>query len=471
VHRLAHSVLQYIRQTGLLRAGERVGIAVSGGADSVALLRIALEIREELGIVLSLAHFNHKIRGAESDHDEQFVRQLAAQHALSFHSASGDAKTHAKSNKLSLETSARRLRYEFFKRLLSSDDVSRIATAHTLDDQAETVLLKLVRGAGTRGLAGIYPRVSVQHSAINTQQSAIVRPLLATRRLEVEAYLQEIKQNWREDASNRDLQHTRNRIRHDVLPRLEEALNPRVRETLAEAAEIARAEEEFWSERVNRILGESWRKEEQGGRLRLDLIRGAPVAVQRRTVRAAGEALGLNLEFCHVEEIIALAKEGARAALPHDWTAVLHKNEIRFGPVKKPPTDYSYVVAIPGRVKVREAGVVIDAVVVSEGEHAAALEGLLRPDAAQKSLLIRNWRAGDRFWPSHAKQPKKIKELLQDLHITGEEKKNWPVIATGDEVVWVKGLGVRWDFQAKNGTGILIREKPLGISKASGGQV
>lgn len=461
MHRLAQSILKYIRKQDLLRAGDRVGIAVSGGADSVALLRIALELREELGIVLSVAHFNHKIRGAESESDEQFVRDLAALHNLPFLSEGGDAKAYAGIKKVSLETSARNLRYEFFNRLLASDEVNRIATAHTLDDQAETVLLKLARGSGTRGLAGIYPKVSVQQSDFSGQTIAVVRPLLATRRSAIEKYLKELNQDWREDSSNRDLQHTRNRIRHEVLPRLEETVNPRIRETLAEAAEIARAEEEFWAEHINALLGRSWTKDGQGGGLNLDPLRGVPVATQRRLVRAAAESLGMNLEFCHVEEVIGLSREGARAALPDNWTAVLHKNEIMFGPAKESTTNYSYAVTIPGRVEVKEAGTVIEACFSKMNHDPANTECVLTPEIAQKELLIRNWRPGDRFWRAHTKQAKKIKDLLQDIHISGEEKRLWPVIASGDEVVWVKGLGVRRDFQAKNGTGVLIHDSPL----------
>src|SRR5689334_18758621 len=152
------AMLAYIRRHGLMRPGDRVGVAVSGGADSVALLRLLLEARAELGVVLSVVHFNHKIRGAEADADEQFVRELAGQHGLEFHCDSDDVPAFAEENKLSLEDAARRLRYFFFDRL-TGDSVDRVATAHTRNDQAETVLMRLLRGSGTKGLAGVYPGV------------------------------------------------------------------------------------------------------------------------------------------------------------------------------------------------------------------------------------------------------------------------------------------------------------------------
>ncbi len=201
---------------------------------------LAARISLEIGIVLSVVHFNHQLRGTDSDADEQFVADLAGHHKLELHLENGDTATYAKQKRLSIETAARELRYQYLRRLLAEARLNRIATAHTLDDQAETVLLRIVRGAGSRGLAGIYPQLSV------TESTTIVRPLLATKRKDLERYLKGLNQPWREDASNRDLRHARNRVRHGILPRLERFLNPAVRDALADTADIARAEEDYW---------------------------------------------------------------------------------------------------------------------------------------------------------------------------------------------------------------------------------
>ena len=474
MHNLARSVLDYVRKHDLLRAGDRAGIAVSGGADSVALLRLLLELRRELGIVLSVVHFNHKLRGAESDSDEQFVRELAATHQLQFICESGDVRTHATKKKFSLETAARELRYDFFTKTLQTRDLDKIATAHSLDDQAETVLLKLVRGAGTRGLAGIYPRLAVNHppstsitqnSAVSTQfAKAMVRPLLGTRRSDLEAYLAKLKQTWREDSSNRELRHMRNRVRHEILPRLEQDVNPSVRETLAEAAEIARAEEEFWSENTTHLLPQFWKKCEATGSLNWKSIEQLGLAVQRRAIRGAAASLGLNLEFRHVEEVLSLAQTRTRATLPNGWSARFYRGQIHFERGVKTATNYEYHLPVPGKISVPEAGIVIEATMVSQesgdGDHPN--DSLLAPHLAAH-LVIRNWRAGDRFWPANAKQPKKLKELLQDRNITGEQKKRWPVVAAENEVVWVAGWGIRRDLRHKTNAneGLRILESPL----------
>jgi tRNA(Ile)-lysidine synthase len=461
VHRLAQTVFEYVRKHELLAPGERVGVAVSGGADSVGLLRILLELRADLGIVLSVVHLNHKLRGEESDADEAFVRSLARAHGLEVICESRDVKGYAAEKKLSLEAAAREVRYEFFREAL--ENLNRIATAHTLDDQAETVLMKLARGAGTRGLAGIYPEVSIRHSAHSTQlrTQAIVRPLLGTRRERLVEYLGELGQSWREDSSNRNLRHTRNRVRHGIMPRLEENVNPAVREALADAAEIARGEEEYWAGEIARVLPAVWDPPEAGGVLNCARLAEFDLALRRRLVRAACESLGLGLDFRHVEEVLALQDEHARTSLPGDWTVSLQKGEFRFEPVSADAQDYAYALAVPGEAVVAEAGVTVKALQVDSAAGGYNPEQLLDGKLATCGLIVRNWRAGERFWPAHTKEPKKIKELLQDRHITGDEKKRWPVVACGDEIVWVRGLGVRRDLVAKNGSGVLIREEGI----------
>jgi len=254
VGKLAENVLHYLRQQDFLKAGDRAGVAVSGGADSVALLRLLLELHQEIGVVLSVVHFNHHLRGAESDADELFVAQLARNHGLDMHCGREDVGKYAEIHDLSTEAAARELRYRYFRRLSAEERLYCIATGHTLDDQAETVILRLVRGAGTRGLAGIYPGIADarmdearlnhapmadnQFSHLNSRFS-VVGVLLQTERTQLEGYLKEIGQEWREDSSNRDLRHGRNRVRREIMPRLQQMLNPKVKEALAEMAEIA----------------------------------------------------------------------------------------------------------------------------------------------------------------------------------------------------------------------------------------
>ncbi len=458
MQKLAQSVLNYIRKHGLLKAGDRVGVAVSGGADSVASLRLLLELRKEIGVVLSVVHFNHKLRGAASDEDERFVAQLAQEHRLELHCESGQVAAYAAAKHLSLETAARQMRYRYFRSLLENSRLNRIATGHTLDDQAETVLLKIVRGAGTRGLAGIYPQLSVPSSQFS---AFVIRPLLGIRRNDLEAYLLGLRQSWREDKSNRDLRHMRNRVRHGILPRLEHYLNPGVREAFAETAEIARAEEEYWQKEVLRVLPSVWTR----AALTVSALAHLPLALQRRVIRAASESLGLRLDFHHVEEILALSSNQRGSdkgtELPDGWVVLRNKGELRFELQKAGPSklDYEYCLSIPGSVEVRETESRFEAVLISGN----AAKGYNPGDLLDRALLasevkVRNWRPGDRFWPSHTKVPKKIKELLQERHVTGTERKLWPVVVSETDVVWLRGFPAPKGLLARSDEAVLIRE-------------
>src|SRR4029077_5616480 len=231
---LLNTVRGAIQKLGLLRAGERVGVAVSGGADSVALLLLLAELRKQLGIVLSVVHFNHKLRGKDSDADEKFAGKLAEKYGFVFHAGRADIAAKAKSRKGNLEDTARRARYDFFARLVEDGRVDKVAVAHTADDQAETVLAHILRGTGLAGLGGIHPTVG-----------HVVRPLLGERRAELRAYLRSKKQTWREDATNRDTTRMRARIRKKLLPILEKQFQSAVVQHLSSLADLARDDEAF----------------------------------------------------------------------------------------------------------------------------------------------------------------------------------------------------------------------------------
>lgn len=463
-----------------MRPGDRVGVAVSGGADSVALLRLLLDIRASLGVVLSVVHFNHKLRGAESDADELFVRELAGAHGLEFFTDSADTRTYAAEHKCGIEAAARELRYGFFWELLKESaqcsvlsvqqkpaHLDRVATAHTMDDQAETVLLRLLRGAGTRGLAGIRPglwanpkKISAEDAEEPRTQRAIVRPLLDFRRAQLRHYLKRQDQAWREDASNQDATYARNKLRQELMPKLRE-FNPAIEQVLSETAEIARAEEEYWE----REVASRWSRKDvaHGGSLvARDELLTFPLAMQRRMVREAAERSGIRLEFHHVQEILnVFAADPTRAEkrieLPGEYDAIVIERELRFERrcPKSQDFQYEFPLSVPGEVEVPAAGLVIAGRFLERGEGA-----LLDPDRTG-SLRVRNWRAGDRYWPGHTRGPKKVKELLQARHVPATARAHWPVIVADiggtERIVWVPGFAYADEFLLTNGSGRGLR--------------
>lgn len=298
----------------------RVAVAVSGGADSVGLLRALACAAPEIGLVLAVAHLHHGMRGVEADGDEGFVSDLSERLGLPLHRHRVDVPAAAKTDRKTVEEAARHLRYDWFRELLAQGRADTVATAHTLDDQAETVLHRLIRGAWTEGLGGIHPVVACPGGSI-------LRPFLRTRRAEIVAWLQAIGQPWREDASNRDPAFTRSRIRHELLPQLA-AFNPRVADQLARLAAIARDEESWWDAELARLLPQlllPGRPVRGGGRavsthpdegsvgLELARLRSLAPALRRRVLRAAALQLGCPLNFDQTERLMAMCEpDGAR---------------------------------------------------------------------------------------------------------------------------------------------------------------
>lgn len=448
----------------MIHAGDRVGVAVSGGADSVALLRALLELREELGIVLSVVHFNHKIRGCEGDADAEFVAELTRQHGLDLHHSGADVPAFAKKHHLSTEAAARRLRYEMFRRLLAEQGVDKVATAHTRDDQAETVLLRVLRGAGTRGLAGVHPTLKLENGAI-------VRPMLEISRAEVEDYLKSLGQVWREDATNADVAYTRNRVRHELLPLLERHYNPNIREVLADAAEIAREEDEFWEASIEKLVNDSI---ESAGEITTVRFQSEPLAIRRRLLRRAAERAGTQLDFQHAEQILALLEKpkGAEVELPQGWrarlcgpkTIQLGRATDRHGPRGELP-GYEYPVTIPCEVEIVPVRTLVRLSIVGKncGMERYNPASLLDASRLATPLVLRNWRPGDRMRPLHRGSEEKLKRLFQEKKVPAEKRSMWPVLTSGDRVVWAMEFGVTAEFAAvQNGDAVRIEieEKP-----------
>ena len=463
-------IYQFLKRHRMLEPGDRVAVAVSGGADSMALLEALVGLRDRLGVELAVAHFNHRLRGAESDADASFVQQLAARHGLPFFSGAADAGIEARSRRRNLESVSRELRYGFLSRLVEGRQVRKVATGHSADDQAETVLARLLRGCGTRGLAGIYPVVN----------GWLLRPLLEQRRAALRVWLAARGITWREDSSNRDLRLTRNRLRAEVLPLLE-TYNARLVEHLAAAAEMARDEEAYWNQRAGELLSQfATEQHDQGGRvLKLSLSRFVQLdgAQQRRLLRAALARTGplQRLDLAHIEALRTLAlagQSGQRVQLPaREVVRVFEWLEFRSA-ARPAPAPYEYQVRVPGACVIPATGTRLLFNLVSRGGAEQGYNGgeetLVDLESIQNPLTVRNWRPGDRFESSSGQGRRKIKTLLLKRRIPVEARKQWPVVLSGERIVWVRGFPVARPFRMgpARQAGLLIREEELADGEA-----
>jgi tRNA(Ile)-lysidine synthase len=427
-------------RSNLFRPGQRIGVAVSGGADSVALLRCLLEERQELGTILSVVHVHHGIRGASGE-EAEFVAALAATNNLPFHFHRTDAINAAATLHETLEEAARNLRYAFFRQLITNGQIDAVATAHTLDDQAETVLHKLLRGAWTEGLSGIHPVVMVE-------KGSILRPFLENTRVAIEDWLRKLEQPWREDASNQDLAHTRNRIRLQLLPLLR-TFNPQITAQLARLATISADEDAYWQSELNRLLphlllpgkpvrgggrSSSTHPEAETVAMEHARLRDLHPAAARRVLRAAARRLGARLNFEHTDHLLAMARaEGGRGAkfdLPGGISAERTLREIRLTRISRPaPPAPEHAFRIPGEIAAPEYGLHL------RGESAP-------PCAPALQATLRPWRAGDRVTLKHSRGPKKVAEVLDRLRVVGAERTNWPVVESDGKIVWMRGADV-----------------------------
>lgn len=445
LRRVAETISRY----GMIGPGRRIGVAVSGGADSVCLLHVLRELAPRWELSLSVLHVDHQLRGEESAADAEFVRELAGRLGLPFRCHRADVRRISEERGDNLEQAARSVRREFFLRAIAEGQVDRVALGHTRSDQAETVLFRFLRGSGTAGLAGMRP----------VTPEGFIRPLLEVDRAEVEQYLRERSIAWRVDSTNADRSFARNRIRHDLLPMLAREWNSALTETLAQTAALAREEEDYWTSEMDRLASAHLAVRPPAAFLRAEVLRELPRAAARRLVRRALESSRGDLrriDFAHVEEVLRLAACGeghGRIQVPgvdvfrsFDW--------IRFAPPGLETLenrDYSLRLAVPGRYEVPGTGLAISLELLKiQGD-----EKIVGPDCGYNegegtdldwdrisgALELRNWRPGDQYRPVRRSSEAKLKLLFQEARIPLWERRKWPIITDGEAIVWARQFG------------------------------
>ena len=478
---LLQRVRQFVRQHALFRAETRVVVALSGGSDSVALALILRELDASGDVrLVGAAHFNHQLRD-EAQRDEEFSASVARSLDLPFAADREDVGARARGEQRSIEDAAREARHEFFERARRQFDADVVALGHTRDDQAETFLLRLLRGAGPRGLAAMYPR-----------HGAIVRPVLDCRRVELRTYLTGRGMTYIEDETNADVGIPRNRVRAELIPLLVDRFNPAIVGVLAHEAELAR---EVWAW----LESAAARFEKGTGTTPNPLLRefdvtrlnAAPRPLRRLVLwRAMNEVSGgRSVSFTHVEAALALLDRDERDRGAVD--APGHRME-RFGPrlvltgrdagappgsrgvVKTAANLFEYSLSIPGEVQLAEAGCVLAVELGGEpGETPARARSgkgrlaVVRRDLCPGPLTVRNRRPGDRFRPVGVGGRKKLQDYFVDRKVALAHRDRVPlVVDESDRIVWVAGYGIDEAFRVTDPSQsvLLLRLKVVGGS-------
>jgi len=485
-------IAEFIARHEMFSSESRVGVAVSGGADSVFLLhalhkmwggppgprpapRPAFSSNEQRvqgdprgpggpPYSLSVVHVDHGIRGQASHDDAEFVRDLAAKFGLPFHILNANLSAAAGN----LEELARDARRAFFKQLVASGTVDKIATGHTRTDQAETVLYRMLRGASLSGLAGILP----------VTKEGLVRPLLEIDRAEIECWLRQRAIAWRTDETNRDLSYARNRLRHDILPQLREAFNPRLDEALSNMATLARDEESYWKIELDH------RQPPVPQLLSVPELAKMPTAAARRVIRRAIEGVKGDLrqiDFQHVERILNMVhrKQGHdRVQIPGvdvfrslDWIRLA-----RPGLNIDKNRDFALPLPAPGLVELPDGSARITLQVLEKPEAAQPYatvvneldwQRLTMHEGVLLSLELRNWRPGDRYRRVGQSHEQKIKLFFQEARVPLWDRWNWPIITYNEAIVWSRRFGASAEFAAGPSTRVVLQVADS-ISKENG---
>jgi len=457
------------QQQALWSSGCRIMVAVSGGADSVALLLILRELESAGELTIAgVVHLNHRLRGEDADEDERFCAALAHRVGVRFISERIDVAAVARAERRSIEDAAHRTRYALFERTADACEAHCVAVGHTKDDQAETFLLRLLRGAGARGLAGIHPRAG-----------RVIRPLIDVDRKALRAYLSAAGQGFREDASNADVAIPRNRIRHELLPLLRSRFSQAITDVLARDASLARVDEEFLQEQAIELAGQIVLRSEA---IRIDAagLASAPRALSSRVALDVLQTFAGSRPITsdHVERLLALT-EGQAISLPGQH-AIRARADIvltragasgRHRAKHEGGTEFAFSLSIPGEVELGPHGVAVRAEHLRDpGARQMTWMGRCREvgvaaGCLELPLAIRSRRAGDRFRPLGAPGVRKLQDFFVDRKVPRTERDTVPLVVDGrDRIVWVVGQAVAEEFRVTDPTQgvILLKVRHLG---------
>jgi len=429
-HFLLH-LEQFIHRHDLFRAGSHLVLGVSGGIDSMTMLDALCELREPWRLSLSIAHVNYRLRGKASDADERCVLRAAKKYGVPVYVRRADTGTIAAARKESVQTVARELRYSFFSALAHDIGAGKIAVAHNAGDNAETMLFNFCRGAGIQGLKGI---------AVSTSRG-VIRPLHFASRAEIEAYAKAARVRYREDATNRSVDYTRNFLRHTIIPALEKRINPSLVRTLNAEAVILSSCAEYLEAVVDKEQLACCTQTESGYTIRLKHFRTLHVCIQQMLVRQCFSLLGIEPNFVHIEEIVRLAQTQAGRTIDcgNGYSALRSSAAIEIGKTK-PVLPYVLTAELGATVTTDEFTFSIRRHAVPKTFRRDPFREYIDADTITLPLVIRTWQRGDAFVPLGMTARKKLSDFFTDQKISRGIKQNIPVVLSGKNIVWIAGL-------------------------------
>jgi tRNA(Ile)-lysidine synthase len=420
------SVIRSIRQRNLIRTGQHVIVAVSGGIDSVVLLDILASLRKQWKFRLSVAHVNHGLRGRASDLDEKFVRRKAQGYGVQYYSTKVETAQHSAAGKIAVQQAARELRYSFFEDLRKSLKADAVATAHNADDNAETMLFHFFRGSGVQGLTGI-----------PVKRDRYIRPLLSVPRSGIAEYARQHAITYREDESNTKEVYTRNFIRRSVIPQIERRINPSLVATLQKESVIFTMLAEYVNEAVDALYPAAV----SGTELSVERLRSMHPFIQRSVVKRLLESMQIEPAFTAIEAIVDLAEnqKGTAADINNDFFAERTGTTVSLQR-RMPEAEFEFTV--PSRSSVTNDRFTFSITSVHRNNKRSDDPSIEYVDAetVEFPLTIRSWKPGDFFIPLGMKGKKKLSDFFGEKKLTAVQKSAVPIVLSGERIIWVGGL-------------------------------
>ena len=425
------NIQNFIRQHELLHRGDCVVAAVSGGVDSVVMLDLLASWTSTWNLSVVVAHVDHGLRGEESEMDEQFVRRLAGRYGFDCHVERVDTTQEAKRHRLSIQEAARNLRYDYLSGIRRTIGFTSIATAHNADDNAETVLLNLIRGAGVQGMAGI-PRIRPDVHA--------VRPLLSTSRSDILGYAHERGLEYRTDSSNAKEEYTRNFLRHSVVPLLTGNVNPNLIATLNRTSEVFRSLNDYLLGEAQRALPEIAQKKNDEVVVDIPNLAQKPLFLQEYCLLVLmRECSGREIDHASVKTLLRLteAETGSSYPFARGFVAVRDRKRLV---IRRDSVASSFYFKIEPNRSYRFDDFSFSSTVTDSFQRAdnRTVE-FVDADRVGPSLVLRNWSDGDWFYPLGMKGKKKLSDYFVDAKIPVYEKRTIPVLESDGAIVWVCG--------------------------------
>ena len=450
--------LKTIQKFRMIEKGETIFVAVSGGADSVTLLRLLNELRTPWKLQLAVLHVNHKLRGKASDQDEAFVRRLAREWKIPIFVEHVQVKKIAKDEKLSLEEAARAARYHFFEKMAEAKAAHKVALAHTQDDQAETVLMRVITGTGLQGLQAIRPKRKLNGAFL-------VRPLIEISHSEIRQFVKDQAIRFREDPTNRSLEFLRNRIRLKLIPLLERSFNPQVKRVLARLPHLLDVDLTFLEE-TSGLFYKRLALQKRADEIvfpKQSFLQLRPSIQYRLLGRAMRVLAEAELDFDHWNLFLErlTTERRFRLQLPKGLLASVSPELVRVQRSKALTASFSYFLSPGEELVIPEVDVTLSCEELSERPRVVRKSdpSFELFDGAKLSfpLVVRNRKAGDRFQPLGQSKPLKLKGFLINKRIPTEERDRIPLIVSGDTIAWVGGVTLGDLFRVGPRTNKLIR--------------